>query len=126
MGRMVEESVSGSTETRAPIADILGSIKEAEAKVLKAVHDAEAQKAKTISDAKREAVGIREAVVKASDAFIAQALRDSDARIEQERKKVFDEAGAMAAKMRSQANSKISQAKEFLLKDFMRAVDDQA
>jgi len=123
---MVEEKTGDSTETRAPTADILGSIKEAEAKVLRTVKDAEAQKAKMISDAKREAVEIRERVLKESEAFIARALRDSDARIELERKKIFDEADARAAAVRSQANSKIGQTKELLLKDFMRAADDQA
>jgi vacuolar-type H+-ATPase subunit H len=126
MNGMAEEAVGGSAGGRAPTAHILDSIKEAEAKVLSMVREAEAQKVKTISDAKREAMTIRETAMNASDAFIGEAVRDSDSKIEQERDRIFAEAEVMAKKVRSQANSKIGQAKEFLLKDFMRVVDDQA
>lgn len=47
-------------------------------------------------------------------------------KIEVDRKKIFESAEAKAEKVRSQAKSRTGQAKELLLKDFMRAIDDQA
>ena len=57
---MVEESVGGPAEGRAPTSEILASIKEAEAKVRSMAREAEAHKEKIVADAKREAIEIRE------------------------------------------------------------------
>jgi len=109
-----------------PISDILESIKEAEAKVRNLIKDAETRKEKTISEAKRETISIFENSTREGEATRDYMMGEATSKIEADRKKIFEGAEAKAEKVRSQAKSRTGQAKELLLKDFMRAIDDQA
>ncbi len=123
---MADATPVGTGNSKPPISAVLDDLKAAEAKVRDMIKDATAQKERTIADAKREVISIRERYAKEIEEATGKIAREAASKIEADRKKIFENTDARTVKVRSQANSKISQAKDLLVKDLMRTIDDQA
>lgn len=123
---MSDDAVGAARDSRPPVADILDKLKDAENRVKAIIKDAEMQREKILSEGKREIIEIKERSANEVAGMIDRMSCTVNATIESERKRIFEKSEADVRGIREAAKSKMGQAKDYLLKEFMRAIDDQA
>ena len=104
-------------------AEILKQIKDAEEKVRAMTKDAEERRKQLQADGKRAAIQRTEAAVAALKKKLDSEVAEAQAQIDVRKKALLEEGNKKASSLTSNARLKMSQAKEFVLSEFERAVD---
>lgn len=123
MSDSAHESTIGG---RLPKSEILKKIKAAEEKVREMICTAEEQKESTLTATKREALEIRENILKEAQEANEKRLKTARAEIDIERNKILEKAEEAASAVSSVTASRINEGKTHLMDELLRAVDDQA
>ena len=104
-------------------ADILKQIKDSEEKVRAMTKDAEERRKQLQAEGRRAAIQKTEAAAAALKKKLDSEVAEAQAHIDVRKKALLEEGNKKASELSSNARLKMSQAKEFVLSEFERAVD---
>ena len=104
-------------------AEILKQIKDAEEKVRTMTKEAEERRKQLQAEGKRTAIQRTEAAAAALRKKLDSEVAEAQAQIDVRKKALLEEGNKKASALTSNAHLKMSQAKEFVLSEFERAVD---
>ena len=104
-------------------ADILKQIKDSEEKVRAMTKDAEERRKQLQAEGRRAAIQRTEAAAAALKKKLDSEVAEAQAHIDVRKKALLEEGNKKASELSSNARLKMSQAKEFVLSEFERAVD---
>jgi len=104
-------------------ADILKQIKDSEEKVRAMTKDAEERRKQLQAEGRRAAIQRTEAAAAALKKKLGSEVAEAQAHIDVRKKALLEEGNKKASEFTSNARLKMSQAKEFVLSEFERAVD---
>jgi len=104
-------------------ADILKQIKDSEEKVRAMTKDAEERRKQLQAEGRRAAIQRTEAAAAALKKKLDSEVAEAQAHIDVRKKALLEEGNKKASELTSNARLKMSQAKEFVLSEFERAVD---
>jgi vacuolar-type H+-ATPase subunit H len=104
-------------------AEILKQIKDAEEKVRAMTKEAEERRKQLQAEGKRAAIQRAEAAAAALRKKLDSEVAEAQAQIDIRKKALLEEGNKKASELTSNARLKMSQAKEFVLSEFERAVD---
>lgn len=104
-------------------AEILKQIKDAEEKVRTMTREAEERRKQLQAEGKRAAIQRAEAAAAALRKKLDSEVAEAQAQIDVRKKALLEEGNKKASALTSNARLKMSQAKEFVLSEFERAVD---
>jgi len=104
-------------------AEILKQIKDAEEKVRAMTKEAEERRKQLQAEGKRAAIQRAEAAAAALKKKLDSEVAEAQAQIDVRKKALLEEGNKKASELTSNARLKMSQAKEFVLSEFERAVD---
>jgi len=104
-------------------AEILKQIKDAEEKVRAMTQEAEERRKQLQAEGKRAAIQRTEAAAAALRKKLDSEVAEAQAQIDVRKKALLEEGNKKASALTSNAHLKMSQAKEFVLSEFERAVD---
>lgn len=104
-------------------AEILKQIKDAEEKVRTMTKEAEERRKQLQAEGKRAAIQRAEAAAAALRKKLDSEVAEAQAQIDIRKKALLEEGNKKASALTSNARLKMSQAKEFVLSEFERAVD---
>lgn len=104
-------------------AEILKQIKDAEEKVRAMTKEAEERRKQLQAEGKRAAIQRAEAAAAALRKKLDSEVAEAQAQIDVRKKALLEEGNKKAGELTSNARLKMSQAKEFVLSEFERAVD---
>ena len=104
-------------------AEILKQIKDAEEKVRAMTKEAEERRKQLQAEGKRAAIQRTEAAAAALRKKLDSEVAEAQAQIDVRKKALLEEGNKKASELTSNARLKMSQAKEFVLSEFERAVD---
>jgi len=104
-------------------AEILKQIKDAEEKVRTMTKEAEERRKQLQAEGKRTAIQRTEAAAAALRKKLDSEVAEAQAQIDVRKKALLEEGNKKASALTSNARLKMSQAKEFVLSEFERAVD---
>jgi vacuolar-type H+-ATPase subunit H len=104
-------------------AEILKQIKDAEEKVRTMTKEAEERRKQLQAEGKRAAIQRTEAAAAALKKRLDSEVAEAQAQIDVRKKALLEEGNKKASALTSNARLKMSQAKEFILSEFERAVD---
>lgn len=104
-------------------AEILKQIKDAEEKVRAMTKEAEERRKQLQAEGKRAAIQRAEVAAAALRKKLDSEVAEAQAQIDVRKKALLEEGNKKASELTSNARLKMSQAKEFVLSEFERAVD---
>lgn len=104
-------------------AEILKQIKDSEEKVRAMTKEAEERRKQLQAEGKRAAIQRAEAAAAALRKKLDSEVAEAQAQIDVRKKALLEEGNKKASELTSNARLKMSQAKEFVLSEFERAVD---
>jgi len=104
-------------------AEILKQIKDTEEKVRAMTKEAEEKRKQLQAEGKRAAIQRAETAAAALKKKLDSEVTEAQAQIDVRKKALLEEGNKKASELTSNARLKMSQAKEFVLSEFERAVD---